>query len=97
MREPEPRYDDMEPEEYAALYGCDPCFDEAPRLPGDGYLFYNFAVEKNDPEFLKKFLPAIDRTIQEPGRTRVDKADLRKLRAHVENLIKEASHAESNG
>ena len=52
-------------EGYAALWGCDSCYDRAPRLPGDGYLFYNFAVEGNDPAFLGKFLPAVDRTIQE--------------------------------
>ena len=39
--------------------------DHAPRLPGDGYLFYNFAVEGKDKAFLAKFLPAIKRTIRE--------------------------------
>jgi hypothetical protein len=28
------------------------------------YLFYNFAAEQADPEFLKQFIPAIGRTIQ---------------------------------
>lgn len=48
---------------YAAMWGCDPCYDHKPRLPGDGYLFYNFAVEGKDRAFLAKFLPAIKRTI----------------------------------
>lgn len=50
-------------EEFAAAWGCDPSYDKAPNLHGDGCLFYNFGVEGNDPEFLKKFIPAIDRTI----------------------------------
>jgi len=53
----------VEPEEYAAWWGCDPCYDHSPRLPGDGYLFYNFNVEGHQPEFLRKFIPAIERTI----------------------------------
>ena len=70
-------------EAYAALWGCDPCYDRAPRLPGDGYLFYNFAVEGNDPAFLAKFLPAIGRTIQEVEQRKDDPeqaADLENLR-----------------
>jgi hypothetical protein len=55
---------DLSFEEFAAQWGCDPAYDRAPRKPGDGYLFYNFAVEKNDPEFLAQFIPAIERTIQ---------------------------------
>ena len=50
-------------EEYAAQWGCDPVYDRAPREPGDGYLFYNFSVEGQDPEFRAKFIPAIERTI----------------------------------
>jgi len=55
--------DNVSPEDYAAYWGCDPCYDRSPRLPGDGYLFYNFAVEKDNPEFLEKFISAIQRTI----------------------------------
>lgn len=70
-------------EAYAAMWGCDPCYDRAPRLPGDGYLFYNFGVEGRDPEFLKKFLPAIDRTLEEvKGRGVLDEEDT----ADIENL-----------
>jgi hypothetical protein len=54
----------FDPGEFAALWGCDPCYDREPRMPGDGYLFYNFAVEKDDPEFLRKFIPALERTIE---------------------------------
>ena len=55
------------PEEYAAMFGCDPCFDRAPRLPGDGYKFYNYGSEKQEitNEWLGSFIGAIDRTIRE--------------------------------
>jgi hypothetical protein len=52
------------PEEYAAYWGCDPCYDRYPRLSGDGYLFYNFQAQGNEPDFLTQFIPAIDRTIK---------------------------------
>lgn len=55
----------MTAEEYAVLWGCDPCYDHPPRERGDGYLFYNFSEEGNDPDFLRRFIPAIDRTIEE--------------------------------
>lgn len=54
---------DLTPEDYAAQWGCGSPLPE-PNKPGDGFLFYNFAVEQNDPEFLKQFIPAIERTIQ---------------------------------
>ncbi|MEN6367746.1 MAG: hypothetical protein ABFC88_13120 [Thermoguttaceae bacterium] len=62
---PPPDFTDPElsPEEFAAQWGADPCYMHAPNLPGDGYMFYNFAVEKNDPTFLAEFIPAIERTI----------------------------------
>ena len=44
--------------------GADPVYMHAPNLPGDGYLFYNFSVEQDDPDFLRQFVPAIERTIQ---------------------------------
>ena len=50
---------------YAALWGCDPCYDHFPRIPGDGYLFYNYAaIEQPDRKKNKKFIPAIERTIE---------------------------------
>ena len=52
------------PVEYAAFWGCDPCYDHFPRLHGDGYLFYSFGSKKPSKEYLKKFLAAIDRTIE---------------------------------
>jgi hypothetical protein len=48
--------------DYAALWGCDPVSDKSPCHHGDGYLFYNYAVEGDDPAFLEKFIPAIERT-----------------------------------
>jgi hypothetical protein len=76
---------------YAALWGGDPCYDSPPRLHGDGYLFYNFAVEGNNPEFRVQFLPAIDRTIKERNQrggrgTKADVEDLELLKAHVERM-----------
>jgi hypothetical protein len=55
---------DLSPEEFSAQWGADPVYMRAPNLPGDGYLFYNFAVEQDDPDFLRQFIPAIERTIQ---------------------------------
>lgn len=69
-------------ESYAAQWGCDPVYDKAPRLRGDGYLFYNFGVEGHDPEFLKKFIPAITRTIKcvrEDTQKHYDPGELKKL------------------
>lgn len=55
------------PEEYAAMWGCDPCYDTPPRKPGDGYLFYNFGSNKQErtKEWLTEFAAAISRTIEE--------------------------------
>lgn len=80
---------DMSPEEYAALWGCDPCYDREPRKFGDGYKFYNFAVEQ-DADSLREFLPAIDRTIQcvqREGGPEEDIADLDDLAEYVRELL----------
>ena len=53
----------MSPEDYCALWGCSPEYDREPRNRGDGCLFYNFRAEQNDPDFLERFIPAIERTI----------------------------------
>lgn len=62
-----PRHDGepLSYEEYAALWGCDPSYDRWPRHRGDGYLFYNYGSEREDPEFLKNFILAINRTIRD--------------------------------
>ncbi len=81
------------PEEYAALWGCDPVYDRFPRQPGDGYHFYNFAVEQGDPEFLRMFIPAIERTItcvEREGTSEEDQADLEDLLSYVKELLVEA-------
>lgn len=77
------------PEEYAALWGCDPQYDRSPRQRGDGYLFYNYAVE-GDFNFLRRFLGAIDRTIQGLHPGDADKDNLEALREHVEEQLAEA-------
>ena len=45
---------DLSPEEFSAQWGADPVYMHAPNLPGDGYLFYNFSVEQDDPDFLRQ-------------------------------------------
>lgn len=80
---------ESDPEGYAALWGCDPKYDKAPRKPGDGYLFYNFAsgeAKDRTPDNLKKFVAAIKRTIR--GAKKSDKDDLYGLLDHVESLLK---------
>ena len=54
---------DLSPEEFAAQWGADPIYMHAPNLPNDGYMFYNFSVEQDDPDFIREFIPAIERTI----------------------------------
>lgn len=85
------RFTDVTPEEYASFWGCDPVYDKPPREKGDGYMFYNFSVEQGNPEFLKKFLGAIDRTIQGLDSTEQDDIDdLGELKAYVEELLQSA-------
>ena len=86
-------FEDFGPEDYAALWGCDPVYDRPPRERGDGYLFYNFAVEKNDPDFLQKFIPAIKRTIEcveVEGTSEEDLVDLKDLLDYVKELLNDA-------
>ena len=63
-----------------------------PNLPGDGYMFYNFSVEQDDPDFLREFIPAIERTIQfveqNPDRFQPDDAaDLDDFLEYVKALL----------
>lgn len=93
-----PKFTDPElsPEEFAAQWGADPMYVKAPNLPGDGYLFYNFSVEQNDPQFLREFVPAIQRTIQfatQAGYTEEDQEDLEDFLSYVQTLLKEKDHA----
>lgn len=79
-------------EEYAAMWGCDPCYDTPPRQANDGYMFYNFAVEGHNYDFLTAFLGAIDRTIQgviDPK----DIPELEELKHIVEDRIKSIDNA----
>jgi hypothetical protein len=80
---------EFSPEEYAALWGCDPQDDRPPRQPGDGYLFYNYAVE-GDPDFLRRFLGAIDRTIRGLRPSGADRENLETLREYVQEQLAEA-------
>jgi hypothetical protein len=90
--------EDITPDEYTALWGCDPIYDTPPNKPGDGYLFYNFSVEQNDPEFLKDFIPAVERTIQRVEQSLAtdcsqyeqnDLDDLQELLEYVQSLLGE--------
>ena len=98
-------FDKHGPEGYAALWGCDPRYDHAPRLPGDGYLFYNFGSEiwPRTVENLTDFLGAIERTLliiesrdqgeYEDGADCDDLDSLSQLKEHVETLIQERTKA----
>ena len=82
---------DLSPEEFAAQWGADQIYMHDPNLPGDGYLFYNFAVEQGDPDFIRQFIPAIERTImfveQNPNRFENDDvADLHEFLEYVKAL-----------
>jgi hypothetical protein len=91
--------EDMDFEGYAALWGCDPVYERSPLEYGDGYMFYNFAVEGYDHGFLRKFLPAIDRQIrlveieQSKGlrEKNRDKEDLELLKEEVQRRLKTPS------
>ncbi len=51
--------------EYLAMWGCDPCYDKAPRNYGDGYIFYNYPSEYKDENYLIiELLPAIKRQLK---------------------------------
>jgi hypothetical protein len=82
---------ELSPEEYAALWGCDPQYDRPPRQRGDGYLFYNYAVEQDDPEFLRRFLGAIGRTVEglDPNDTdhETNKHNLEALREYMQEQL----------
>lgn len=80
---------EMTAEDFAGTWGCEPAYDKAPNLKGDGCLFYNFSSDacKSDPEFLKSFLPAIDRTIS--GTTeQSDKEQLTDLKDEVQRRLR---------
>lgn len=67
------------PEEYAAYWGSDSWGDKPPRKLGDGALFYNFAQDGYDQNFLWKFLCAINRTLI-GVKSRADRRDLNILK-----------------
>jgi hypothetical protein len=50
-------------------------------------MFYNFAIEYNDPDFLRRFIPTIERTIQCVDND-VDKEGLGELLEYVQCLLK---------
>ena len=89
MDDPSEQYlnDKIDDEDFAALFGCDPVYDQPPRQRGDGYLFYNFAVEGEDPDFLQRFIPAIERTIKDPRFTPLDRAALGKLKSECQRRL----------
>ena len=68
-----------------------PCTCTLPNLPNDGYMFYNFSVEQDDPDFIRQFILAINRTImfveQNPNRfENEDVADLHEFLDYVKAL-----------
>jgi hypothetical protein len=81
-------------EDYVALWGSDPSYDKAPLKHGDGVMFYNYALEKNNVQFLIKFHGAIERLIkkiQEEAKIVFSPANneknLRALQVYIQNRI----------
>src|SRR5579872_4096881 len=74
--------------EYLAQWGCDPCYDRAPRLRGDGYIFYNYDPEKNSAEYLtEKLLPALDRQLSDITLSDTYRTNLTAIREYVADLV----------
>lgn len=75
--------------EYLGFWGCDPCYDRAPRLPGDGYTFYNYGPENDIPAYLQsKLLPAITRQLQDTTMSANDRENFEKIEAYVKERLK---------
>lgn len=76
----------VSPEEYASYWGCDSSYDHLPNHKGDGALFYNFSSERQDrtPEWLLKFVGAIDRTLQ--GQKHMLELKMSPVREHRQNV-----------
>jgi hypothetical protein len=76
------------PEDYAAMWGCDPAYDKEPRKRGDGYLFYNYGGDpmfQKFPKSLLDFIGAIDRTLKTAAGK--DQKGLMKLRQYVQKQL----------
>ncbi len=73
--------------EYLAQWGCDPCYDRAPRLPGDGYHFYNYGSERSNPEYLGKLLSALNRQLADQSMTATDRGNFRMIRDYVAECV----------
>lgn len=74
--------------EYLAFWGCDPCYDHAPRLPGDGYIFYNYGPEEGDPFYLTaQLLPALARQLQDPTLSPLDRENFEKIVVYVRSRL----------
>lgn len=82
----------LSPEEYAALWGSDPWYDNPPRERGDGYMFYNFGSDKHkkDNQWYLSFAEAIGRTMRGfLNNPEKDIEDLTRLREWVVLLANE--------
>jgi hypothetical protein len=76
--------------EYLSFWGCDPCYDKAPRLPGDGYTFYNYGPENNSREYLEsKLLPAIERQLQDTTLADLDRQNFGLIQKYVKATLAE--------
>lgn len=78
--------------DYLNYWGCDPCYDKAPRNPGDGYIFYNYSIECNDQEYLEKLVSAIQRQLKDRKLSKIDRENFKKILKYVKNL----NHNEEN-
>ena len=61
---------------YAATWGGEACYDTPPNEKGDGELFYQFGINGKNPEFIVKFIPAIERTMKQDTLCPEDLVDL---------------------
>lgn len=56
-------FNQMNPGEYASLWGCDGSYDRFPNKQGDGGMFYRYEPGLQDRSFLINFVGAIHRQI----------------------------------
>jgi hypothetical protein len=75
--------------EYLAMWGCDPCYDRAPRKPGDGYTFYNYGSEGDDLTYLKeRLVPAVTRQLQDTTMSDHDREQFEAIKTFAEAKVK---------
>ena len=89
--------EDLSPEDWAGLWGCEPTHDLSPNEPGDGVMFYNFSSETLDrnPEWLLFFLSAIERTLLSIKDMVSDYQNMLVLKKYVQDMLIERIKADN--